>query len=223
MPKVKQDEYLVNISFRLYGDEARRWDAVRKAARKVDEEADKTDVVRALLRLPPKKGKPEILTDADRNYFIGKDHPSVTYIKLVGRVSAGKVLESFDESELIPVLTTDVEGVQRPRALKVEGDSMMDANVMDGDLILVGDCADPRNRIVVAYVFEKDAERGIYKGATLKRWRQHGHNVTLEPANPNYEPKTYKAKDLRWYGALIKVLRTFPKPDITEQKDWVAA
>jgi SOS-response transcriptional repressor LexA len=190
---------------------------MQERARKIDKNANRTDVTRALLRLPPDRpDKPELLTEEDRIYFLGDaaPRPSVTYIKLVGRVSAGSIIEPIEDAESIPVLSTDIEGVHNARALKVIGDSMVDANVIDGDIILTGDCPDPRNRIVVAYVLEN----GAMVGATLKWWRQKGNNVTLEPANPKYKAVTYPAKKLRLFGALIKVLRTLPKPEVNEQE-----
>lgn len=142
----------------------------------------------------------------------------VVPLKVVGRVSAGQPIEAIEEGEDVYVMASDVAGVKKPRALRVVGNSMGDAGVLDGDIIIVGDCADPRNRIVVVYVEEKGT-----LGATLKMWRQKGQSVTLEPANPDYEPETYPAKKLRWYGMLVKVLRTVELPEANEKEDADAA
>jgi SOS-response transcriptional repressor LexA len=139
-------------------------------------------------------------------------------LKIVGRVSGGKPIETIEDVEEILVLSTDIEGVKKPRALRVVGDSMRHANVMDGDIILVGDCESPINRIVVALI----TDRGTVD-ATLKMWRQKGQTVTLESANPDYEPITLPAKKVRWYGMLIKVLRTFPIGNMNEQAEADAA
>lgn len=160
-----------------------------------------------------------LTSEEDRLYFLNQPAPPirVEHIKLVGRVSAGKPIAPVEAIELVPVLSTDVAGLKNPRALLVEGDSMIDAGVFDGDTILVDDCSDPRNRIVVALIDEK---------ATLKRWRQKGDSVVLEPANPDYPPKTYSPKKrvlLSWYGMLIKVLRSVEKPEVVGQEDADAA
>jgi SOS-response transcriptional repressor LexA len=140
--------------------------------------------------------------------------PIVHYLDLVGRVSAGAIVEAVEEKEKIPILSTDIEGVRTPRALRVIGDSMVDANIVDGDIILVGDCPDPRNRIVVAYVKEHGTAY-----ATVKRWRQHGKTVTLEPANRRYKAESYPESKLDWYGAVIKVLRTVERPEDAEEEE----
>jgi SOS-response transcriptional repressor LexA len=173
------------------------------------------EVARALLE------RGEAAYNADEQLFEpaeGQKPPHAIPLKIVGRVSGGKPIEPVEHHEVIMVLSSDVAGVQNPKALRVAGDSMRESNVMDGDIILVGDCASPINRIVVAYIEEKGT-----LGATLKRWRQKGQNVTLEPANPDYEPVTYPLKKLRLYGALIKVLRTFPTADANEQTEADAA
>jgi hypothetical protein len=74
MAKPKRSAVQENVSLRLFGDEAKRWIEVMRRARTVDHNANKTDVIRALLRLPPDSlNKREILTEKDRRYFIGKD------------------------------------------------------------------------------------------------------------------------------------------------------
>jgi len=147
-----------------------------------------------------------------------KAHPYGVPLKIVGRVSGGKPFEAVENEEEISVLSTDIEGVKNPRALRVVGDSMRDANVMDGDIILVGDCASPINKIVVVHIKDKGTV-----DTTLKMWRQKGGTVILEPANPDYEPITYPAKKVGWYGALIKVVRSFPLDAANEQSEADAA
>jgi len=144
--------------------------------------------------------------------------PYAVPLKIVGRVSSGKPIEAIENKEVVMVLSTDIQGVQKPRCLRVVGDSMRDANVMDGDIILVGDTDSPINRIVVAYIKDKGTVE-----TTLKMWRQKGQAVTLEPANPDYDPVTYPSRKLSWYGALVKVLRTFPLGNAGEQSEASAA
>jgi SOS-response transcriptional repressor LexA len=144
--------------------------------------------------------------------------PRAVRLKVVGRVSGGKPIEAVEDDGEIYVLESDVVGTHNARALLVKGDSMRDAGVLDGDIILVGDCESPINRIVVALIKDKGTV-----DTTLKMWRQKGNNVTLEPANPDYKPITYPAKKVSWYGALIKVLRTFPVDEAHEQSEADAA
>jgi hypothetical protein len=65
--KPKRDEFSVSLSWRLYGDEARRWIEILKRARNRHVEADKTDVIRALLGLPVEYKN--LVTKKDRLFF----------------------------------------------------------------------------------------------------------------------------------------------------------
>jgi SOS-response transcriptional repressor LexA len=199
-PKKSECEKVVTVGLALSGEHARE---VRKIAAKEDREPGY--VKRSLfLRGLAAYHRDGQLKEPENGAFPAQ-------LKIVGRVSAGKPIETVEIQEEITVLSTDIEGVQNPRCLRVVGDSMRDANVMDGDIILVGDCDSPVNRIVVAYIEEKGT-----LNATLKRWRQKGDKVTLEPANPDYDSETYPAKKMRWYGFLIKVLRTISLPQANE-------
>jgi SOS-response transcriptional repressor LexA len=180
-----------------------------------EERRKPNEVARALLE------RGEAAYTSDGRLFepgAGESQPRAVALKIVGRVSGGKPIEPIEHHEEIMVLSTDIAGIKKARALRVVGDSMRDANVMDGDIILVGDCESPINKIVVAYIEEKGT-----LGATLKWWRQKGQSVTLEPANPDYKPFTYPAKKLRWYGALAGVIRTIPLSEVAGRSEADAA
>lgn len=130
-------------------------------------------------------------------------------LRIVGRVSAGKPIEAIEVIEEIDVPQWVIDGVRNPRALRVVGDSMVDALVADGDVIIVGDVGEPSGKIVVA---EIEGE-----GVTLKRWRQSAARVTLEPANPDYKPRTISANKVRALAVLVNSIRLYSMPETNEQ------
>lgn len=118
-------------------------------------------------------------------------------IKLLGQVQAG--FPSPAEEELVDVLSLDEYLVRRPEAtymLTVSGDSMIDAGIHPGDLVLVERGATPRSGdIVIAQV---DGEW------TLKYFRKQGRSVRLEPANKKYE--AIEPKQSLVIGGIVKAV-----------------
>ena len=119
-----------------------------------------------------------------------------------GRIAAGTPIEALrDHSNFVDV-PTGLLGKGEHYALEVEGDSMSDAGILDGDTVIIerGDVAD-NGSIIVALV--DDAE------ATLKRFRRHGKSIALEPANKNYETRIFPPERVKVQGQLIGLLRNY--------------
>jgi repressor LexA len=87
-------------------------------------------------------------------------------------------------------------------ALEVKGDSMIDAGINDGDVVVIRETsvADSGD-IVVALV--KDHE------ATLKRLMRRGSAIALEAANPAYETRVYPQDQVKVQGRLVGLIRTY--------------
>ena len=123
-------------------------------------------------------------------------------IPVLGAVAAGGLVETFDDVQerldLAPVLET-----QGLFALTVNGDSMVDAHIADGDVVLMEPVRDPSRlkpgTIVSALV--------AGSGTTLKHFHLRGGEVSLEAANPNYEPITLPAEEVTVQGQLVAVWR----------------
>ena len=87
-------------------------------------------------------------------------------------------------------------------ALEVTGDSMIDAGILDGDVVILRRCETAVNgEIVVALI--DDAE------ATLKRLRKKGDSVALEAANPAYETRIFGPDRVKVQGKLVGLLRRY--------------
>lgn len=136
--------------------------------------------------------------------IIGDRHPkfeSSVEIPLVGRIPAGKPFEAVAIHEIIAI-PAHMVGKNETYVLKVEGDSMIDDHVMDGDLVIVEKRLLPRDgETVVALVRNADV--------TLKRFRREGRMIKLEPANPAFKPIVLNEEEVEIQGVVIGLLRKF--------------
>ena len=128
--------------------------------------------------------------------------PEVIELPLYGKIAAGTPIEALrDNSNRINV-PSNLLGKGEHYALEVEGDSMKDAGIIDGDvaLILRADSAD-NGTIVVALVDDSEV--------TLKRIRRKGQSIALEPANLNYKTRICGPDQVRVQGKLVGLLRKY--------------
>jgi repressor LexA len=130
-----------------------------------------------------------------------KSSPVIAGLPLLGRVAAGTPL--LAEGNIEDRIQIDAS-LFRPRAdflLRIRGDSMQDADLLDRDLIAVHQTADARNGdIVVARIGDE---------ATVKYFRREGHRVRLEPANAAYRPIEIdlRREELTIEGLAVGVIR----------------
>lgn len=126
---------------------------------------------------------------------------SVT-LPLYGKIAAGTPIEALrDTSETIDVPAA-LCGSGEHYALSVEGDSMIEAGILDGDTVIIRRCERAENgTIVVALVDGAEA--------TLKRLRRHRDSVALEPANAKYETRIFGPDRVTIQGRLVGLLRTY--------------
>jgi repressor LexA len=123
-------------------------------------------------------------------------------IPVLGAVAAGGLVETFDDVrerlDLAPVLET-----QGLFALTVNGDSMVEAHIADGDVVLMEPVLEPKTlrdgTIVSALVSGS--------GTTLKHFHRDGQRVRLEAANTNSEPIVLDAEQVAIQGKLVAVWR----------------
>ncbi|MEM8619317.1 MAG: transcriptional repressor LexA [Actinomycetota bacterium] len=126
----------------------------------------------------------------------------VRHVPLVGDVAAGTdVLAEENVEELLPV-PVDFAGEGELFMLRVRGDSMIDAGILDGDFVVATQIAHPDNGdIVVA---------GIPGGeATVKTYTRSGAEVTLTPANTTMEPMPFGADEVEIFGRVVTVMRRY--------------
>ncbi len=125
----------------------------------------------------------------------------VRHVPLVGDVAAGTdVLAQENIEELLPV-PSDLCGTEGDLfMLRVRGDSMIDAGILDGDLVVARtqETAD-NGEIVVAGIPGEEA--------TVKTFSRKGGKITLLPANPRLEAMVFNPGDVRIYGKVVTVMR----------------
>ena len=128
------------------------------------------------------------------------DARPIRHVPLVGDVAAGTgVLAQENIEELYP-LPEDFTGTGTLFMVRVRGDSMIEAGIMDGDFAVVRQQPDAeQGDLVVA---------GIPGGeATVKGFARHGDRVVLTPANPRFTPMEFEPSEVTVYGRVVTVLR----------------
>ena len=123
-------------------------------------------------------------------------------LPLYGKIAAGTPIEALRDYANFVDVPTHMLGRGEHYALEVEGDSMVDAGILDGDTVVIerGESAE-NGAIVVALVDEQEA--------TLKRLRRHGKSIALEPANQSYETRIFPAERVKVQGRLVSLLRRY--------------
>lgn len=122
-------------------------------------------------------------------------------LPLAGRVAAGRPIEAVEQHEVVAV-PEDMVGAGETFVLQVRGDSMIDEQIRDGDLVVVERRPHVRNgEVVVALIDGQEA--------TLKRFYRDGNRVTLQPANPEMTPLTVPASRVRIQGVVVGLMRKY--------------
>jgi repressor LexA len=135
--------------------------------------------------------------------------PQVIQIPLVGRIAAGEPLPIPDEAVDFSIFgddTVDIAaGMLDDRdglyALQVRGQSMIDALINDGDIVVMKHQSHADNGDMVAARLRKENE------TTLKRFYLEGDRVRLQPANPSMGPIYVPASDVEVQGKVLMVIR----------------
>jgi repressor LexA len=123
-------------------------------------------------------------------------------VPVMGRIAAGTPIEAIQTRSHTINMPADLLTTGEHFALEVRGDSMIDAGILDGDVVLIRrtEQADTGD-IVVALIDEEEA--------TLKRFRRRGASIALEPANTAYEVRILPPNRVRIQGKLISLLRRY--------------
>ncbi|MFF2306033.1 transcriptional repressor LexA [Streptomyces sp. NPDC058128] len=124
--------------------------------------------------------------------------PGVAAVPLVGRIAAGAPILAEEAVEDVLALPRQLVGEGRLFALKVVGDSMIDAAICDGDVVTVRQADSADHGDIVAAMIDGEA--------TVKRLRREDGHVWLMPHNPAYEP--IPGDDAIILGKVVAVLRT---------------
>ena len=140
--------------------------------------------------LPPVTGDAPVVANDDRA------------VPVMGKIAAGVPISAIAHQTRSVVVPPDMMGKGEHYALDVEGDSMINAGIFDGDTVVIRrtDTANP-GEIVVALVDDEEA--------TLKRFRRKGASIALEAANPSYETRIFGPDRVQIQGRLIGLIRRY--------------
>ncbi|HEX4180800.1 MAG TPA: transcriptional repressor LexA [Caulobacteraceae bacterium] len=123
-------------------------------------------------------------------------------LSVLGRIAAGTPIEAIQHERDRMVVPESLLGAGEHYVLEVQGDSMINAGIYDGDHVIIrrGSTANS-GEIVVALVMGEEA--------TLKRLRRKGASVALEAANPAYETRIFGPDQVQVQGKLVGLIRRY--------------
>ena len=127
---------------------------------------------------------------------------SALQLPLYGKIAAGTPIEALrDHSNSVDV-PANLVGRGEHYALSVEGDSMVDAGIHDGDMVVIERCETAENGTIVVALIDNSE-------VTLKRLRRKGDSIALEPANPAHKTRIFGPDRVRIQGRLVGLMRRY--------------
>jgi repressor LexA len=126
----------------------------------------------------------------------------VRELPVLGRIAAGTPIAAIQDEKDRMQVPESILGAGEHFILEVQGDSMIQAGIFDGDYVVIrrGDSANS-GEIVVALVMGEEA--------TLKRLRRKGGSIALEAANPAYETRIFGDTEVEVQGKLVGLIRRY--------------
>jgi repressor LexA len=126
----------------------------------------------------------------------------VRELPVLGRIAAGTPIEAIQHERDRLAVPEAMLGSGEHYVLEVQGDSMIEAGILDGDLVVIKKGENANNgEIVVALVMGEEA--------TLKRLRRKGGSIALEPANRAYETRILGPDQVQVQGKLVGLIRRY--------------
>jgi len=151
---------------------------------------------------------PGVISDSSRRQPqlvsppLGYTGVRATAVPLMGRIAAGVPISAIQNHTQDIAVPPDMLSVGEHFALEVRGDSMIDAGINEGDIIICRRCDTAENGDIVVALVEKEE-------ATLKRLRKKGASIALEAANPKYETRIFGPDQVDIQGRLVGLIRRF--------------
>ena len=139
----------------------------------------------------------------------GGRRPRVVPVPIIGTIAAGQPIpvptadtwQGYDQEEMLEVSPDMVGARENIYALRVKGNSMIDALVNDGDIVIMEAASSARDGDMVAAWLKREQE------ATLKRFYREGSQVRLQPANETMQPIRTDADNVEVQGRVIGAVR----------------
>ena len=130
------------------------------------------------------------------------DNFKIMSIPLYGKIAAGTPISAIvNQTETMDV-PVSMLGNGKYYALKVEGDSMIDAGIHDGDRVIIEECKNAQNGTIIVALIDNEE-------ATLKYFYKRTDSVALKPANPNYQTRIFEPNRVKIQGKLVMLIRAY--------------
>jgi repressor LexA len=127
---------------------------------------------------------------------------SALQLPLYGKIAAGTPIEALRDNSNAVDVPANLVGRGENYALTVEGDSMVDAGIHDGDMVVIERCDTAENGTIVVALIDNSE-------VTLKRLRRKGDSIALEPANPAHKTRIFGPDRVRIQGRLVGLMRRY--------------
>ncbi len=174
--------------------------------RRLPHRARAIEIVRLPEALERKTGFTPRVIDGDRNAPPAAAmavEAQAQELPVMGRIAAGVPIEAISEvSHHVAVPSAMLKSGANHYALEVKGDSMIDAGINDGDVVVIREGSTAQNGDIVVAIVEGNE-------ATLKRFRRKGNAIALEAANPAYETRVFREDQVKVQGRLVGLIRTY--------------
>ena len=152
-----------------------------------------------VIRLP--RFKPQAILDEEKKREQALHNGSVQ-IPLYGKIAAGTPIEALANGTETVSVHFDMVAIGKYYALTIEGNSMVDAGIMDGDTAIIRKQEQADNgKIVVALIDNNEA--------TLKVLKKEGNIINLLPCNKEYNIQTYTSDRVKIQGVLSGIIRQY--------------
>ena len=174
------------------------------------------DEMRDFLKIKSKSGIHKLLSSLEEKGFVNRlphkaralsinssVNENAKNLPFLGRIAAGNPIEAITGSfEQISVPSYLINSKDQHFTLEVTGDSMVDAGIFDGDIVIIRKTeAANSGDIVVALIDQNEV--------TLKRFRSFKNSIALEPANKNYKIRLFGEDRVKIQGKLVGLIRKF--------------
>ena len=160
---------------------------------------------RGFIRRLPNKARALEVLKLPEDYRSTSEPPAAANdayeVPFVGKIAAGNPIAAIEDSYNMISVPPNMMGPDH-FALEIEGESMIEAGILDGDIVIVKKANTARNnQIVVALVDQEEA--------TLKRIYKHGQSIDLIPENKDFETKTFGPDRVEVQGVLVGLVRKY--------------
>ena len=141
--------------------------------------------------------------DTNQQENSGREAINSLELPVMGRIAAGTPIEAISHSSHnVAVPGTMLSNSGNHYALEVKGDSMIDAGINDGDVVVIHEQQQADTGDIVVALIEGQE-------ATLKKLRKKGGSIALEAANPLYETRVYRDEQVKIQGRLVGLIRSY--------------